>query len=130
VIDYTREDFTRIGECHDLIIDIAGSRSFAKLRRILTPRATVVVVGARMKYSLLGPLKHMIGMLVEALWRSQKVKLFMAEVQTSDLAYMGELMESGKVRSLIDRRYPLSQAVEALRYLGEGHAQGKIILTV
>jgi NADPH:quinone reductase-like Zn-dependent oxidoreductase len=130
VIDYTREDFTRIGECHDLIIDIAGSRSFAKLRRILTPRATVVVVGARMKYSLLGPLKHMIGSVLEAIGRSQKVKLFMAEIQTPDLAYLAELIESGEVRSVIDRRYPLSHAVEALRYLGEGHAQGKIILTI
>jgi NADPH:quinone reductase-like Zn-dependent oxidoreductase len=130
VVDYTREDFTQLAQRHDLIIDIAGSRSFAKLRRVLTRKGTVVVVGAKMKYSLLGPLKHMIGTLVEAIGRSQKAKLFMAEVKTPDLAYMGELIESGKVRSVIDRRYPLSDAVEALRYLGQGHAQGKIILSV
>jgi NADPH:quinone reductase-like Zn-dependent oxidoreductase len=130
VVDYTYEDFTRLGERHDLLIDIAGSRSFAKLRCVLTQQATVVVVGATMRYSLLGPLKHMIGTFVEAIGRSQKVKFFMAEVESSDLAYMGELFESGKVRSVIDRRYPLSEAVEALRYLGEGHAQGKIILNI
>ena len=130
VIDYTREDFTRTGRQHDLIIDIAGSRSFSKLRRILTPQATVVVVGARMEYSLLGPLKHMIGTVVEAVGRSQEAKLFMADVNTSDLTYMGELIASGKLRSVIDRRYPLSEAVEALRYLGQGHARGKIVLSV
>jgi NADPH:quinone reductase-like Zn-dependent oxidoreductase len=130
VVDYTREDFLQLAQRHDLIIDIAGSRSFAKLRRVLTPQATVVVVGARMKYSLLGPLKHMIGTVIEAVGRSQKVKLFMAEVKTPDLAYVGELIENGKVRSVIDRRYPLSQAAEALRYLGQGHAQGKIILSI
>lgn len=130
VVDYRREDFTQLGQRHDLIIDVAGSRSLAKLRRVLTPQASVVVVGAKMKYSLLGPLRHMIGMLVEAIGRSQTVKLFMAKVETSDLAYMGELLESGKVRSVIDRRYPLSEAVEALRYLGQGHAQGKIILNI
>jgi NADPH:quinone reductase-like Zn-dependent oxidoreductase len=130
VIDYTHEDFTQLAQRHDLLIDIAGSRSFAKLRGVLTPQATVVVVGATMKYSLAGPLKHMIGTRVEALGRSQKVKLIMAQVETSDLAYMAELMESGELRSVIDRRYPLSEAVDALRYLGQGHARGKIILCI
>lgn len=130
VVDYTQEEFTRCGQRHDLIIDIAGSRSFAKLRRVMTPQATVVVVGARMNYSLLGPLKHMIGTVIEAIGRSQKAKLFMAEVTTPDLAYMGELIESGTVRTVIDQRFPLSDAVEALRYLGRGHAQGKITLSV
>jgi len=130
VVDYTFEDFTRLGERHDLIIDIAGSRSFAKLRRVLTPHATAVVVGAKMKYSLLGPLKHFAGTSVQAIGRSQQVKFFMAKVETADLAYMGELIASGKVQSVIDRRYQLSEAVEALRYLGEGHAQGKIILNI
>lgn len=130
VVDYTYEDFTRLGERHDLIVDIAGSRSFAKLRRVLRPHAAVIVVGAKMRYSMLGPLKHFAGTSVQAIGRSQKVKFFMAKVETADLAYMGELIESGKVRSVIDRRYQLSEAVEALRYLGQGHAQGKIILNI
>jgi NADPH:quinone reductase-like Zn-dependent oxidoreductase len=72
----------------------------------------------------------MIGTLIEAIGRSQKVKLFMAQVGTADLAYMSQLLESGEVRSVIDQRYPLNAAVEALRYLGQGHAKGKIILNV
>jgi NADPH:quinone reductase-like Zn-dependent oxidoreductase len=130
VVDYEREDFTQLGERHDVIIDIAGSRSFIKLRRVLKPQATVVVVGAKMKYSMLGPLKHIIGTVVQAIGRSQKAKFCIAKVDTADLAFMADLMEDGKVRSVIDRRYELSEAVEALRYLGEGHAQGKIILSV
>jgi NADPH:quinone reductase-like Zn-dependent oxidoreductase len=130
VVDYRHEDFTRLGERHDLIVDIAGSRSFVRFRRVLKPHATVVVVGAKMRYSILGPLKHFAGTFVQAIGHSQKVKFFMANVETADLAYMGELIESGKVLSVIDRRYPLSEAVEALRYLGQGHAQGKIILNI
>jgi NADPH:quinone reductase-like Zn-dependent oxidoreductase len=130
VVDYTHQDFTRLGERHDLIVDIAGSRSFTKLRRVLRPHATVVVVGAKMGYSLLGSLKHFAGTFVQAIGHSQKAMFFMTNVETADLAYIGELIESGTVRSVIDRRYPLSDAVEALRYLGQGHAQGKIILNI
>lgn len=130
VIDYTREDLTQLGQRHDVILDIAGSRSFKQLRRVLTPHATVVLVGAKMKYSLLGPLKHFAGAYLQALGRSQKIKLFMAEVTTADLAHIGSLIESGAVRTVIDRRYRLSEAAQALHYLGEGHAQGKIILTI
>ena len=130
VVDYTREDFTRGAERHDVMIDIAGSRSFVRCRRVLTPGATVVVVGAKMSWSVLGPLKHMVGALVQAVGRSQRVKVFVAKVETSDLAVVAGLMQAGKVRTVVDRRYELSQAVEALRYLGEGHARGKIILSV
>jgi NADPH:quinone reductase-like Zn-dependent oxidoreductase len=130
VVDYTRDDFTRLGERHDAMIDIAGSRSFGKFRRVLTPNATVVLVGAKMSYSVLGPLKHIIGTRIRSLGRSQTAKFFIAKVETADLAYLGELMESGKVRSVIDRRYELAAAAEALRYLGEGHAQGKVVLEI
>jgi NADPH:quinone reductase-like Zn-dependent oxidoreductase len=128
VVDYTREDFTRLGMRHDLVVDIAGSRSFSKLRRALAPNGTVIVVGAKMTYSLLGPLKHIGGTLLQAVGRRQDAKFFVAKVGTADLTYVAELMQDGKVRSVIDRRFPLEEAVEALRYLGEGHAQGKIIL--
>ena len=128
VVDYTQQDFTRLGERHDAIIDIAGSRSFPKLRRVLTPDARVVVVGAKMSYSLLGPLKHIAATYVQALGRSQTVKFFIADVSTADLSVVAEAMTSGNVRTVIDRRYDLGDAVAALRYLGEGHAAGKVIL--
>jgi NADPH:quinone reductase-like Zn-dependent oxidoreductase len=130
VVDYTREDFTRLDLRHDLVLDIAGSRSFTKLRRVMTPDGTVIVVGARMRYALLGPLKHIAGTMVQSIGRSQKAKFFVAQIDSADLAYLAELMEAGKLRSVIDRRYDLAGAVDALRYLGEGHAQGKVVIDV
>ena len=130
VVDYTCEDFTRLGERYDVMIDIAGSRSFRRFRRVLTPEATAVVVGAKMSYSLLGPLKHIAGSMLQSIGHSQKVKFFVANVNTEDLEFLVGLMKSGEVRTVIDRRYELGDAVDALRYLGEGHAQGKVIVTI
>lgn len=130
VCDYTQEDFTRSGERYDVILDVAGSRSFLRFRRVLKPEATVVAVGAPMSAKGLGPLKHVIGTRLVSIGRSQTVTNFVAKIEQADLAFMSELLESGKVKPVIDRRYPLSEAPEALRYLGEGHARGKIVLSV
>jgi NADPH:quinone reductase-like Zn-dependent oxidoreductase len=131
VVDYTQEDFTqRSGDRHDLMLDIAGSRSFKEFRRTLTPEATVVVVGARMSNQGLGPLSHVIGTRVASLGRSQTVKFFIAKITKEDLVVLQELLEAGKVRSVIDRRYGLGETADALRYLGEGHARGKVVITV
>ena len=130
VVDYTQEDFTRRGERHDLMLDIAGSRSFSDFRRALTPEAIVVLVGGRMTYRGLGPLPHLIGTFLASRGRSQTVTFFVAKITTKDLAFLGDLLEAGKVTPVIDRRYELSEAPEALRYLGEGHARGKVVITV
>ena len=130
VVDYTQEDFTRRGECHDLMLDIAGSRSFSEFRRVLTPDATAVLVGARMSSRGLGPLSHMIVTRLASLGRSQTATFFVAKITKEDLAVLRELLEAGKVRPVIDRRYELSQVPDALRYLGEGHARGKIVITM
>lgn len=130
VVDYTRDDFTRLRERHDVIVDIAGSRSFLRFRRVLTPDAKVIVVGAKMSYSLLGPLKHIAATHLQSIGRSQTVKFFVAHVRTADLELIGDLMTSGKVRTVIDRTYDLADAADALAYLGEGHARGKIVLRV
>jgi NADPH:quinone reductase-like Zn-dependent oxidoreductase len=129
VVDYTREDFTKLGERHELMLDIAGSRSFLESRRVLTADATVVVVGGRMTYRGWGPLPHMAATMLKSKGRSQRVKFFTAKIETADLAVLGELLEAGKVRSVIDRRYELNRAAEALTYLGEGHARGKVVIT-
>ncbi len=130
VVDYTRENFTKLGERHDLMLDIAGSRPFRAFRRVLTPDATVVIVGARFPSSRgLGPLSHMLGTRLAAVGRRQTVKLFIAKIEQEDLLVLQELLESGKVRSVIDRSYELREAADALRYLGEGHARGKVVLT-
>jgi NADPH:quinone reductase-like Zn-dependent oxidoreductase len=131
VVDYTKEDFTQLGERHDLMLDIAGSRPFGQFRRVLTPKATVVIVGAKFPSNKgVGPLSHVIGTRVASLGRSQTVKFFVAKINKEDLGFLGELLEAGKVRSVIDRRFELSETADALRYLGEGHARGKVIITM
>ncbi len=130
VIDYTQEDFTKGEGRYDLMLDIAGSRSFLACRRVLTPEATFVLVGGKMTYRGLGPLPHIAGTILKSKRRSQAVTFFMAKINTEDLEFLGELLEAGTVKSVIDRRYELSQAPDALRYLGEGHARGKVVITV
>jgi NADPH:quinone reductase-like Zn-dependent oxidoreductase len=130
VVDYMQEDFTELGERHDLMLDIAGSRSFLDFRRVLTPEATVVMVGGAMTYRGHGPLPHFIGTFLKSRGRSQKVTLFVAKITKEDLAFLCELLEAGTVKSVIDRKYDLSRASEALAYLGEGHARAKVVITV
>lgn len=131
VVDYSKEDFTQLGERHDLMLDIAGSRPFRQFRRVLTPKATVMVVGAKFPSNGgIGPLSHVIGTRLAAVGRSQAVKFLIAKINKEDLGFLGDLLEAGKVRSVIDRRFELSETANALRYLGEGHARGKVIITV
>jgi NADPH:quinone reductase-like Zn-dependent oxidoreductase len=130
VVDYTREDFTRRDRRYDLLLDIAGSRSWSECRRVLTPRATLVVVGAPKGNRLIGPLSHIVAVRVAAMRSSQRVVNFVAQVNKADLLVLQELLEAGKVTPVVDRQYPLSEIAGALRYLGDGHAQGKIVITV
>jgi NADPH:quinone reductase-like Zn-dependent oxidoreductase len=130
VIDYTREDFTRSDQRYDLLLDIAGSRSWSECKRVLTPKATLVIVGAPKGTRLLGPLSHIIRLRLASVGSSRKVVFFIAKMDKADLEVLRELLESGKVTSVIDRRHELSEVGDALRYLGEGHARGKIVLTV
>ena len=130
VIDYTQDDFTRSGRRYDLMLDIAGSRSWSACRRVLDPQATLVIVGAPKGNRLLGPLSHMVRILLAALRSSQKAVFFIAKINKEDLVVLRELLEAGKVTPVIDRCYELSDIADAFRYLGEGHAQGKVVLTV
>jgi NADPH:quinone reductase-like Zn-dependent oxidoreductase len=130
VVDYTRQDFTRMDERHDLMLDIAGSRSFLAYRRVLTPRATVVLIGGPLTYRGLGPLPHIGGTILKSKGRSQTVRFFVAKIGRDDLAFMAELLEAGKIRSVIERSYPLSEASEALAHLGTGHARAKVVITI
>jgi NADPH:quinone reductase-like Zn-dependent oxidoreductase len=130
VVDYTREDFTRSGIRHDLLLDIAGSRPVRALRRVLTPEATMVLVGGRMTYRGFGPLPHLGATLVSSKLRRQRVRFFVAKVNTEDLAFLGSLLEAGTMRSVIERTYSLDEAPGALAHLGEGHARGKLVITM
>jgi len=129
VVDYTKEDFTKLGVQHDVVLDIAGSRSFLEVRKVLTPDAKYVLVGGRMTYRGLGPLPHLGGTILKSRFRSQTVTFFVAKVTTEDLTYLAELLEAGTLKAVIDRRYELSEAPDALAYLGEGHAKAKVVIT-
>ena len=130
VIDYTREDFTRSDRRYDLLLDIAGSRSWSEYKRVLNPHATLVVVGAPKGNRLLGPLSHIVKVRLAALRGSRKVVFFIAKFNKEDMLVLRDLLESGKVTPVIDRRYTLSEVADALRYTGEGHSQGKNVITV
>jgi NADPH:quinone reductase-like Zn-dependent oxidoreductase len=130
VVDYTREDFTRTDRRYDLLLDIAGSRSWSECRRVLTPHATLVVVGAPKGNRLIGPLSHIVAVRLAAIRSSQQVVNFVAQVNKADLLVLQELLEAGKITPVVDRQYALSEIAGALRYLGEGHAHGKIVIAV
>ena len=130
VVDYTREDFTRSGRRHDVLFDVAGSRSWRACARVLEPDATVVLVGGPKTSRLLGPIGHMAAMKLGALRGRRKATFFLAKFEQGDLATLGELLESGKVKSVVERRYELEEVADALRHLGEGHARGKLVLGI
>ncbi|MGH3137188.1 MAG: NAD(P)-dependent alcohol dehydrogenase [Gaiellaceae bacterium] len=130
VVDYTREDFTRSDQRYDLLLDIAGSRSWSEYKRVLNTQATLVIVGAPKRTRLLGPLSHVVTVRLASVGGSRKVVFFIAKFNKADMVVLRDLLESGKVTSVIDRRYELSDVVDALRYMGEGHAQGKIVLSM
>ncbi len=126
VIDYTQEDFTKKGQRYDLILDVVTYCSIFGYKRVLSPKGIYVMLGggswARVYQAMfLGPLISMTG--------SKKMRTLMLK-PNKDLDFMNELFEAGKVVPVIDRRYPLSEVAEALRYLEEGHAQGKVVITV
>ena len=130
VIDYTKEDFTRNGKRYDLLLDIAGSRSWSECRRVLNPQAKLVIVGGPKSNRWIGPLGHIIRMRLAACGASQPVVFFVARFKREDFLILNELFERSQVKPVVDRVYPLSEISAAMRYLGEGHARGKIILAM
>ena len=130
VVDYTKEDFARDGEPYDLMVDIAGSRRWSDCRRVLKPAATLVMVGAPKGNALLGPVSKLITTRLSSLGAKQRLVFFIARITTEDLEFLRDLMAEGKLKPVIDRRYDLSQIGEAFRYLGEGHARGKIAVNL
>ena len=130
VVDYTREDFTRAGRRYDLLLDVAGSRPWSACQRVLEPRATLVLVGAPKGSRLLGPLGHIAKVGLASLRAGQKAVFFISRSTREDLTALRELLEAGTVTPVVERTYPLREAAHAFRYLGEGHARGKLVVTV
>ncbi len=130
VVDYTREDFTRGDTRYDLLLDVAGSRSWRECARVLAPDATVVLVGGSKATRLLGPIGHVAGMKLAALRGNRTAVFFVAKFERDDLETLRELLENGKLKPVVERQYQLEEIADAFRYLGEGHAQGKLVVTL
>jgi NADPH:quinone reductase-like Zn-dependent oxidoreductase len=129
VLDYTKDDFTRSGQYYDLILDVAGNRSLSDCRRALSRKGTLVLLGGSAG-RWLGPAGRWLKGRVLSLFVSQNLVPFLSKSSKADLLYLMELIEAGKLTPVIDRTYPLSAVSEAVRYLEEGHARGKVIITM
>ena len=130
VIDYTKEDFTQSAQRYDLILDCVGNHSLLANRRTLNPTGRYVAVGGPTGRWMIGPFARAITSRLLSLLATQKLFMVLAKLNKEDLGIMHELMKSGKVTPVIDRRYTLSQVPEAIRYLEEGHARGKVIISL
>jgi NADPH:quinone reductase-like Zn-dependent oxidoreductase len=126
VIDYTREDFTKNGKQYDLILDIVAHRSVFAYKRALRSNGSYFLAGGSVatiiQILLLGPWISMI--------ESKKIRILAVKPDIEDVNFVKELIEAGKVAPVIDRTYPLSEVPEAIGYVGDGHAQGKVVITV
>jgi NADPH:quinone reductase-like Zn-dependent oxidoreductase len=129
VIDYTQEDVARRADRYDAVIDIAATRSIADLRRVLAPSGVFVQVGAAKHGGWIGVFARIIGVVLRAKVLRQRVTFYVAQSGIDDLIDLVGLIEEGKLRPVIDRTYPLSEAREAVRYVGTGQARAKVVLT-
>jgi NADPH:quinone reductase-like Zn-dependent oxidoreductase len=132
VIDYTKEDFAKGDQRYDVILDNVPNHSLSECRRVLNPQGKYVMIGGGGPNDnrWIGPFGRLIQALVVSPFVSQKMGMMMAELKKSDLTILGDMMQSGKVKPVIDRTYKLSELPEAIRYLEEGHARGKVVITV
>jgi NADPH:quinone reductase-like Zn-dependent oxidoreductase len=129
VIDYTREDFAQTGQRYDVMLDLVGTRSLSDCRRALTPRGTYVIVGVKDMGRWLGLGRQIKALLLSPFVR-QRMRVFVVRHNREDLGVLKELVEAGKLAPVIDRRFALSDVPDALRYQGEGHARGKIVIAM
>jgi NADPH:quinone reductase-like Zn-dependent oxidoreductase len=130
VIDYTRDDFATGEQRYDVILDIGGNSSLSRLRRVLTPKGTLVIMGGETDGRWLGGSDRQVRALLLSPFVGQKLGTFINRENHEDMLVLAELIDAGKVTPVIDRTYPLAEAAKAIQYLTEGHARGKVVLTV
>lgn len=130
VIDYTKQDVTQGQQRYDLIVDTVGTHSLRDYTHVMTPNGTYVMVGGPVDDWLIGLLSTMVSAKMLAPFITQKFAMMLAELNPEDLKILGDLMQSGKITPVIDRTYTLSESPEALRYLEQGHARGKVVITL
>ena len=130
VVDYTREDFTKRGRRYDLVVDTVMNRSLAALRRAAKEDGAIVLVGAAKGRSGGRPMLRFVRAMLGRRFASQEVLTFLTERNHDDLLLVKELIEAGKLTPVIDRTYPLAETADAIRYLEQGHARGKVVVAV
>lgn len=132
VIDYTKEDFTKSDQKYDVILDNVANHTLSENRHVLTPNGRYVLIGGGgvNEQGLIGALKLPLKAFVYSKFVSQKMGMMMADANHNDLTILADMMQSGKLKPVIDRTYKLSEVPEAIRYLEEGHARGKVVITV
>jgi NADPH:quinone reductase-like Zn-dependent oxidoreductase len=130
VIDYTQHDFTRSNQRYDVILECVGNHSFSECRRVLNPHGSFVIVGGPHDPSVMDLLAPVIQALVLSLFGNQKAVMFIAKASQADLTFLGELIATGTLLPVIGRSYSLIEADDAVRHVEEGHARGKIVITL
>jgi NADPH:quinone reductase-like Zn-dependent oxidoreductase len=130
VVDYTREDYTRSGERFDLIIDVAGSRSWRENTRVLVPGGRLVLAGAPRGNRLTGPMGALVRLWLSSRLGSRRLAFFICKPNRADLALLRDLIEAGRVHPVVDRVYPLDGLADALEAMGDGHVQGKLVVRI
>ena len=130
VVDYTRDDFTSGEQRYDVIIDTGGNRRLSHLRRALTPRGTLVIVGGETGGRWLGGFDRSLRATLLSPLVSQKLRMLASKENAADLAVLTELIESGQLTAAIDRTYPLSETAAAIQHLHNGHARGKVVISI
>ena len=132
VIDYTKEDFAKGEQRYDVILDNVPNHSLSECRRILNPKGKYIMIGGGGPNDSrwVGPFGRVIHALLVSPFISQKMGMMMADANQKDLIVLGDLMQSGKVKPVIDRTYKLSQVPAAIEYLEQGHARGKVVITL
>jgi NADPH:quinone reductase-like Zn-dependent oxidoreductase len=130
VVDYTHEDFADGEHRYDVILDIGGNSGLSHLRRALTPRGRLVITGGETDGRWLGGFDRQLRALLLSPLVSQKLGTFVSSENSEDLTVLRDLLESGQIAPVIDRTYPLGEAPAAIRYVIDGHAGGKVVITV
>ncbi len=132
VIDYTKEDFTKSAERYDVMLDNVGNRSLSECRQVLTPNGKYVLIGGggANEQGFLGGLGKALWAMLFSKFVNQQMGMMMADANQKDLSVLADMMQAGTIKPVIDRTYKLDQLPEAIRYLEEGHARGKVIIAV
>jgi NADPH:quinone reductase-like Zn-dependent oxidoreductase len=130
VLDYTSVDFTAGQAQYDLIIDTVGNRDLRDLQKVLAPGGIAVIIGGSGRDPWIGALSVPLKIMTWGKFSDRQFKFFIADLLPDDLAYLAGLMESGRMRSVIDQTYPLAKTAEAVTYLEQGHARGKVIISI